>query len=448
MTFEALKLTRQFLRATEDAGYQSPTPVQEKAIPILLAGQDLIAIAQTGTGKTAAYLLPLLQALKFPQGESPRALILAPTKELVIQIHSEALKFARHTELRALALFGGVGYKTQLADLLAGQDLVVATPGRFLELYQRSGLDPKKIRYMVLDEADRMMDMGFMPQLRQIQELVPRKRQNMLFSATFPPRVERLADEFLLWPQRLEITPPATPATGVRQHKMSLPNHAAKHWVIASLLNQEHAGERAVIFVGQKSHAEDLTRYLETHLKGGVRALHSNKGQNARLNALDLFREGKIRCLVSTDVSSRGIDVPETRVVINFSVPRDPQDYVHRIGRTGRAFQTGDAYTLVDPSEGYALKRIESLTLQPLAPMEVPEDLPVFETSAAEKKIHARRIDAEMKRLDPNYQGAFHERKRKKPGANTRSGKSGSGKSGSGNGAAKSGTKSTRARGR
>ncbi len=413
MTFEALKLTRQFLSAVEDAGYQEPTPIQERAIPILLSGQDLIAIAQTGTGKTAAFLLPLLQMLKFPQGDHPRAMVLAPTKELVIQSHAEATKFAKHTELRVLALFGGVGYKTQLADLMAGQDLVVATPGRYLELYQRGGMDPKRIRYMVLDEADRMMDMGFMPQLRQIQELVPRKRQNMLFSATFPAKVERLADEFLLWPQRLEITPPATTATGVRQFKMKVPNEATKHWVVAQLLNGPHASDRAVVFVSQKSQAESLASYLETHLKGGVRALHSNKGQNARLNALDLFRAGKIRCLVSTDVSSRGIDVPETRVVINGSVPRDPQDYVHRVGRTGRAFQTGDAYTLVDPSEGYALQRIEALTQQTLEWLPTPEGIPEWETGKAEKQVQARRIDAEMRRLDPNYQGAFHERKRK-----------------------------------
>ena len=413
MTFEELKLTRQFIRATEDAGYERPSPIQEKAIPPIRAGQDVIGIAQTGTGKTAAFLLPTLQKLKFPQGLDPRAVVLAPTKELVLQIHQEAVQFARHTELRCLALYGGIGYKEQLAAVQAGQDLLIATPGRFLEIYQRGGFNPKKITTVVLDEADRMMDMGFMPQLRLVQELVPSKRQNLLFSATFPERVQRLADEFLLWPTRVEATPQSTPVATVKQYQAALPNVNTKLHYIKHLLTERFPEARVMVFVREKDQAEQIGRALEGPLAGSVRTIHSNKGQNSRIHAMDLFREGAIRCLVSTDVASRGIDVPETSVVINFSVPRDPHDYVHRIGRTGRAFREGVAITLVDPSEGYALERIVELTSTPIEPLELPEDLPIEETPRWEKQAQARTIDGEMRKRDPNYKGAFHEKKKK-----------------------------------
>ena len=418
MTFEELKLTRQFIRAVEDAGYTHPTPIQEKAIPPIRAGQDVIGIAQTGTGKTAAFLLPTLQKLNFPQGNDPRAVVLAPTKELVMQIHHEATLFARHTELRCLALYGGIGYKQQLAEVQAGQDLLVATPGRFLEIYQRGGFNPKKITTVILDEADRMMDMGFMPQLRLVQELVPSKRQNLLFSATFPERVQRLADEFLLWPTRVEATPQSTPVATVQQFQSALPNVVTKLHFVKHLLTDRFPDARVMVFVREKEQAELIARGLQGPLHGSVRTIHSNKGQNSRIHAMELFREGSIRCLVSTDVASRGIDVPETSVVINFSVPRDPHDYVHRIGRTGRAFRDGVAITLVDPSEGYALERIIELTSTPIEILEVPEDLPTEETPRWEKQAQARIIDAEMRKRDPNYKGAFHEKKRKSANSN------------------------------
>ncbi len=413
MTFEELKLTRQFIRAVEQAGYNAPTPIQEKAIPPIRSGQDVIGIAQTGTGKTAAFLLPTLQKLKYPQGMEPRAVVLAPTKELVLQIHEQAERFAQFTELRCLALYGGIGYKKQLEAVQAGQDLLIATPGRFLEIYQRGGFNPKKITTVVLDEADRMMDMGFMPQLRLVQELVPSKRQNLLFSATFPERVQRLADEFLLWPTRVEATPQSTPVATVQQFSAALPNVATKLHFVKYLLTERYPEARAMVFVREKDQAELISRGLADALKGQVRSIHSNKGQNSRIHAMDLFREGAIRCLVSTDVASRGIDVPETSLVINFSVPRDPHDYVHRIGRTGRAFRDGEAFTLVDPSEGYALERIVELTQTPIAPFDVPAELPVEETPRWEKQAQARTIDGEMRKRDPNYKGAFHEKKKK-----------------------------------
>ena len=413
MRFDDLKLTRQFLNAIEDAGYENATPIQQKAIPPLRAGQDVIGIAQTGTGKTAAFLLPLLQTLKYAQGEAPRGLVLAPTKELVVQIHQEALKFASYTDLRIVAFYGGVGPKKQIEEIADGVDLIVSTPGRFLEIYSRGHVETKKLKHIVLDEADRMMDMGFMPQIRQIQEVIPTKRQNILFSATFPPRVERLAEEFLLWPTRIEVTPESTPVSTVTQYKLSLPNLRTKIAFIEWYVREQLGDDRLLIFTRRKEEAENLFKFLDRSFDKGVRAVHSNKGQNARINAMQDFRTGAVQILIATDVASRGIDVPETQWVINASVPRDPHDYIHRIGRTGRAFREGSALTLVDPSEKFALERIESLTGESLLDFPAVPELEAFETPRREKQNQAREIDRELKKRDPNYQGAFHEKKRK-----------------------------------
>ena len=413
MRFDDLKLTRQFLNAIEDAGYENATPIQQKAIPPLRAGQDVIGIAQTGTGKTAAFLLPLLQTLKYAQGEAPRGLVLAPTKELVVQIHQEALKFASYTDLRIVAFYGGVGPKKQIEEIADGVDLIVSTPGRFLEIYSRGHVETKKLKHIVLDEADRMMDMGFMPQIRQIQEVIPTKRQNILFSATFPPRVERLAEEFLLWPTRIEVTPESTPVSTVTQYKLSLPNLRTKIAFIEWYVREQLGDDRLLIFTRRKEEAENLFKFLDRSFDKGVRAVHSNKGQNARINAMQDFRTGAVQILIATDVASRGIDVPETQWVINASVPRDPHDYIHRIGRTGRAFREGSALTLVDPSEKFALERIESLTGESLLDFPAVPELEAFETPRREKQNQAREIDRELKKRDPNYQGAFHEKKHK-----------------------------------
>lgn len=413
MRFDELKLTRQFLNAIEDAGYENATPIQQKAIPPLRAGQDVIGIAQTGTGKTAAFLLPLLQTLKYAQGEAPRGLVLAPTKELVVQIHQEALKFASYTDLRIVAFYGGVGPKKQIEEISDGVDLIVSTPGRFLEIYSRGYVETKKLKHIVLDEADRMMDMGFMPQIRQIQEVIPTKRQNILFSATFPPRVERLAEEFLLWPTRIEVTPESTPVSTVTQYRLSLPNLRTKIAFIEWYVREQLGDDRLLIFTRRKEEAENLFKFLDRSFDKGVRAVHSNKGQNARINAMQDFRTGAVQILIATDVASRGIDVPETQWVINASVPRDPHDYIHRIGRTGRAFREGSALTLVDPAEKFALERIESLTGESLLDFPAVPELEAFETPRREKQNQAREIDRELKKRDPNYQGAFHEKKRK-----------------------------------
>lgn len=424
MQFEDLKLKRQFLKAVSDLGYVVPTPIQVQAIPRLLAGQDVIGVAQTGTGKTGAYVLPLLQKLKGRQDGHPRIAILVPTKELALQVHSAVQGFAAYTDIRSLALVGGVGPKTQIAELEAGADVVVATPGRFMELYLRGALLTKKLHALVLDEADRMMDMGFMPQLRDLLEVLPRKRQNVLFSATFPKRVERLADEFLLWPTRIEVTPEGTPVASVDQYVVRAPNVQTKINAVIHWLMDSHPDSRALLFVRTKEDAKRVRQALEKALPAQVAEIHSNKAQHTRLAAMTKFRAGEVRVLVSTDVSARGIDVPETEVVINFNVPRMSDDYVHRIGRTGRADRHGMAYTLVDPTDEVALKRV----LDHLPADSLPEKLELSaqieraETPPWEAKSMARTIDFQKRKADPTYKGAFHEKKRKSSGSRGGSG--------------------------
>jgi ATP-dependent RNA helicase RhlE len=410
MTFEELKLTRQFLDAVNELGYESPSEIQEKVIPRVLGGQDVIGIAQTGTGKTAAYVLPLLQLLKYPQGDEPRALILVPTKELVVQVEEQIQSLCKYTELRYVALYGGVGPKTQIDIIKKGVDIIVATPGRFLEIYAKRVIIPKKIKHVVLDECDRMMDMGFWPQLREIQEKLPQKKQQLLFSATFPERVERIADNFLLFPSRVEVTPQATPATTVEQRVYMVPNFKTKLNLLMHLLEGDEM-KRVMVFVRTKADATSMGKFMERSNVGEIRFLHSNIGQNSRMNAIKDFKDGNVRILVSTDVTARGIDVFEVSHVVNFQVPGHYEDYVHRIGRTGRAFKTGVAISFVDQSEEYHLTNIQKIIRQTIPVFEIPEVVHIEKTEPEEKQEQAREIDRQKRLDDPEFKGAFHEKK-------------------------------------
>jgi ATP-dependent RNA helicase RhlE len=410
MTFEELKLTRQFLDAVKELGYESPSEIQEKVIPRVLGGQDVIGIAQTGTGKTAAYVLPLLQLLKYPQGDEPRALILVPTKELVVQVEEQIQSLCKYTELRYVALYGGVGPKTQIEIIKKGVDIIVATPGRFLEIYAKRVIIPKKIKHVVLDECDRMMDMGFWPQLREIQEKLPQKKQQLLFSATFPERVERIADNFLLFPSRVEVTPQATPATTVEQRVYMVPNFKTKLNLLMHLLEGDEM-KRVMVFVRTKADATSMGKFMERSNVGEIRFLHSNIGQNSRMNAIKDFKDGNVRILVSTDVTARGIDVFEVSHVVNFQVPGHYEDYVHRIGRTGRAFKTGVAISFVDQSEEYHLTSIQKIIRQTIPVFEIPEVVKIEKTEPEEKQEHAREIDRQKRLDNPEFKGAFHEKK-------------------------------------
>jgi ATP-dependent RNA helicase RhlE len=412
MNWLDFKLNKQLLDAVVDAGFTNPTEVQEKCIPLILGGQQVIGIAQTGTGKTAAYLLPVLMKAKFAQGTDPRVLILVPTKELVVQVAAQVAALSKYTDLRTVHLYGGVGPKTQIDNIKAGVDIVVATPGRFLELYQRNELTSKQIKTLVLDEADRMLDMGFMPQLRRIFEVIPSKRQNLLFSATFPQRVERLSQEFLEFPVRVEITPPATVPSKVEQELYWVPNSRTKINFLEFVLQDKEVFNRVMVFARTKDAANDIFKFIERKGYGPAKVVHSNKGQNSRINAVTEFKEGKLRVLVSTDVASRGIDVTNVSHVINFDVPIVYEDYVHRIGRTGRAFQSGKAITLVTDSEKYHIDKIEKIIREKIPIKKLPDQVLIAETPREELQDMAREIDRQKRYEDPEFKGAFHEKKR------------------------------------
>jgi ATP-dependent RNA helicase RhlE len=407
-----LKLNKQLLQAVEEIGFSQPTDVQLKSIPLILGGQAVIGIAQTGTGKTAAYMLPLLLKVHYQQGTDPRALILVPTKELVVQVTAQATQLAKHTDIRIAGIYGGVGAQAQIAEIRKGVDILVATPGRMMDIYLRNELPVKQIKTLVLDEADRMMDMGFMPQLRKIFEVIPSKRQNLLFSATFHPKIEQLSQEFLEFPVKIEVTPQSTPARKVEQEMYQVPNLRTKINFVEMLLGDHEEFKRVMIFARTKGNADSVFKFIDRKNLGPVRVVHSNKGQNSRINAVSEFREGKLRVLVSTDVAARGIDVTGVSHVINFDVPVVYEDYVHRIGRTGRAFAEGKAITLVTPAEEYHIGRIESIIREKIPLRRLPASIPIEETSSEEAQDMAREIDTQKRRDDPEFKGAFHERKR------------------------------------
>ncbi|NVJ87560.1 MAG: DEAD/DEAH box helicase [Algoriphagus sp.] len=408
--FEAFKLNRQLLNAVEEAGYTQPTPIQEKGIPLALAGHDVLGIAQTGTGKTAAYVLPILMKVKYAQGMHPRAMILAPTRELVMQIETVCKELGKYTDIRVVSLYGGIGPKTQIEQIEAGVDLIISTPGRFMDLYKKGVILTKELKTMVLDEADKMLDMGFMPQIRAILEVIPVKRQNLLFSATFSPKVERLSTEFLEFPERVEITPSATTAETIDQVKYFVPNIRTKINLLENLLENEEVS-RAIIFTRSRKNAEEVSNFLQRKKVGEVRVIHANKGQNTRINSMEDFKAGDVRILVATDVASRGLDVTMVSHVINFDVPLIYEDYVHRIGRTGRAENEGMAITFINPAEAWHFEKIEELIRMEVPEVAIPKSVTITETPFAEKQIYARELDKLKQKENPDYKGAFHEKK-------------------------------------
>jgi ATP-dependent RNA helicase RhlE len=411
--FEIFDLNRQLLNAIEEAGYTEPTPIQEQAIPLIAAGHDVLGIAQTGTGKTAAYLLPILMKVKYAQGMSPRCLIVAPTRELVMQIDKAIADFAKYTDIRHTAIYGGLGPKTQIENLTKGIDILVATTGRFLDLYLKGEINVKGLKYFILDEADKMMDMGFMPQIRRILEVI---------SATFSDRVERLSAEFLEFPIRLEVTPQATTATTVQQRLFEVPNFRTKINLLGQLIAggepQSQQVTRAMVFVRSKVNADNIFKFLTRKIfnadesgNSPVRVIHANKGQNTRINAIEDFRSGNIQVLVATDVAARGIDIPEVSHVINFDVPLIYEDYVHRIGRTGRANHTGEAITFMTIAEEYHVKKIEKIIRMEIPREKMPVEVEITETPFDEQQAYLREIDDQKKKENPDFKGAFHDKK-------------------------------------
>jgi ATP-dependent RNA helicase RhlE len=372
MSFESLGLEPALLRALAEQGYAQPTPIQAAAIPVVLEGGDLLAAAQTGTGKTAAFALPLLQHLSHGAPATtrrPRALVLTPTRELAAQVHDNLRDYGKHLRISSTTIFGGVSMGPQMQALRRGVDIVIATPGRLIDHMQQRSLDLSGIEVLVLDEADRMLDMGFLPALKRILAALPKRRQTLLFSATFAPPIKALAMQFMHEPKEVSVTPPNTVATTVTHHVHPV-DAANKRDLLLHVLSQD-SRRQTLVFSRTKHGADKLVRYLET---AGMRAaaIHGNKSQNARTRALSDFKTGRITVLVATDIAARGIDIDQLPIVINFDLPMVAEDYVHRIGRTGRAGADGMAVSLVSHDESGLLRDIRKLLKQDIAVSEVP----------------------------------------------------------------------------
>ena len=368
--FSELGLAETLQRALAKREHTTPTPIQAQAIPEVLAGRDVLAIAQTGTGKTAAFALPILHRLAGAngggRGRAPRALVLAPTRELAIQIADEFRAYGTHLQLRLAVIYGGVGQRPQVDALARGVDILVATPGRLLDLMGQRRVKLHRVEHLVLDEADRMLDMGFVRDVRRILVALPAVRQSLLFSATMPRDVARLASDFLRDPVRVAVTPQATPVERIKQCVFHVPSEG-KRRLLADIL-VDPALSRVLVFARTKHRADRLATQLE---KGGVaaEAMHGDKSQGARQQALERFRRGEARVLVATDIAARGIDVDDISHVINYELPNVPESYVHRIGRTARAGAGGIAYSFCDAGERESLGQIETLIRQRLTVM-------------------------------------------------------------------------------
>ncbi|MBU6257362.1 MAG: DEAD/DEAH box helicase, partial [Burkholderiales bacterium] len=378
--FNTLPLDPKLLRAVADSGYTAMTPIQAKAIPIVLAGRDVMGAAQTGTGKTAAFTLPLLQkmlrhenASMSPARHPVRALVLAPTRELADQVADNVKKYAQHTQLRSAVVFGGIDMKPQTLQLKAGVEVLIATPGRLLDHIEAKNAVLNQVEYVVLDEADRMLDIGFLPDLQRILSYLPKARQTLLFSATFSPEIKRLANSYLQDPLLVEVARPNATATNVEQRFYSVGDDD-KRGVVRQLLRTRELSQ-AIIFVNSKLGAARLARSFE---RDGLKtqALHGDKSQDERLKALAAFKAGEVDLLVATDVAARGLDIADLPAVFNFDVPFNAEDYVHRIGRTGRAGASGLAITLCSERDMRSLGDIEKLIKRKVELREVEVQAP------------------------------------------------------------------------
>jgi len=360
MPFDVLGLSDEVLRAVNDSGYTEPTPIQRDAIPVVLMGRDVLGCAQTGTGKTASFTLPMIDILASGQAKArmPRSLIIEPTRELAAQVADNFTKYTKYQKLNFALLIGGTRFAEQERALDRGCDVLIATPGRLLDLFERGKILLSDVKVFVIDEADRMLDMGFIPDVEKIASLMPRMRQTLFFSATMPPEIRKLADQFLINPKEITVAPPASPAATVAQHKVVVADKD-KRAALRQLITQEEV-TNAIIFCNRKRDVDMLLTSLKQHGFDAA-GLHGDMAQPVRTATLEKFRDGEVRLLIASDVAARGLDIPLVGHVFNFDVPMHAEDYVHRIGRTGRAGRAGKAFTLVAPDDTKYLGGVESM---------------------------------------------------------------------------------------
>lgn len=413
-TFKDLNLTKQLLNALSDIGFENPTPIQQKAFPVIMSGKDAVGIAQTGTGKTFAYLLPILRQLTYSEQRQPRVLIVVPTRELVLQVVDEVAKLSAYMQARCVGVYGGGNINIQKQKVYDGVDILVATPGRLIDLTLSRTLQFNSIQKLVIDEVDEMLNLGFRAQLIKILDILPQKRQNLMFSATLNEDVELMIDNYFKKPEYIELISRGTPLEKIIQQAYYVPNFYTKVNLLEFLLQTEKAFSKVLLFVKNKKIADDIYKELEGEFAEDIGVIHSNKSQPQRFSAVKKFDEGTHRLLIATDVIARGLDLKDVTHVINFDMPsKEASAYIHRIGRTGRADKTGIAISFVTKKDTTMQKEIETLMKKKLVILDMPEAVEISENLTQDEKPVTR--DKSLKKIPKiiTPTGAFHEKKDK-----------------------------------
>ncbi|HTI90765.1 MAG TPA: DEAD/DEAH box helicase [Puia sp.] len=411
MTFSDFNLNKPLQDALADLGFQNPTSIQQKVFSVIMSGRDVCGIAQTGTGKTFAYLLPCLRLLTFSKTRTPQMLIIVPTRELVVQVVQSIKELTTYMTLQAVGIYGGVNINTQKTEVEKGADIVVATPGRLYDLALNGALRLKDVKKLVIDEVDEMFNLGFRTQLRNILDLLPAKRQNLLFSATITDEVETLMNTYFNNPVRIEAAPTGTPVENIDQKSYEVPNFYTKVNLLEWLLSHNTEMTRVLIFVATKSLADQLYAQLTEKFPGKTGVIHSNKDQNYRFNTVNKFKSGEYHFVIATDIIARGLDVAEVSHVINFDIPDVPENYIHRIGRTGRADQKGIAISFMTEKEKEYRAAIQDLMNYTIPITPLPEDLEISDvlTEDEKPKVYTKVIPLNIPK--PEFSGgAFHEK--------------------------------------
>lgn len=421
MPFSDFKIEKRLLNAVTELGYTTPTTIQEKVFPVVMSGADVCGVAQTGTGKTLAYLLPLLNGWKYSKTREPQILVLMPTRELVVQVVETVKSLVTQLSVEVRGIYGGVNINTQRLELQNGCDVLVATPGRLYDLAVTGAFKVKSIKKLVIDEMDEMLNLGFRPQIQNIMDLLPQRRQNLLFSATLTEEVEGILDEYFNNPVRVEAAPSGTPVDNISQSAYEVPNFYSKVALLKLLLTEDAGMSRVLVFAVTKKLADALYAELEPDFGEALGILHSNKDQNYRFNAVKRFKEGNCRVLVATDLVARGIDIADVTHVINFDLPDSPEAYIHRIGRTGRAEQRGEALSFVTEKEQKQKEDIEAFMKRdiPVLPLPAHLELSTRLTEDEVPKVYMKEIPVKLPKKEERG-AAFHPKSAKNSKVNKR----------------------------
>jgi ATP-dependent RNA helicase RhlE len=412
-SFHDLNLSKQLLKALEEQGLSTPTTIQSKSFSVIMSGRDVVGIAQTGTGKTLAFLLPTLNMLKYSNQNDPRVIILVPTRELVLQVVEEIEKLTTYVSIRTLGIFGGANINTQIDQIMSGVDIIVATPGRFYDVILNGTLKTKMIQKLIIDEMDEMLNLGFRVQLKNILEVIPEKRQNLLFSATLDEEVESIIDDYFNTPERVEAAAPGTPVEKIRQSTFKIPNFLSKVNLIKHLFEKDETMNKVLVFTKSRKIADLLFDNINEYFPEDIGVIHSNKSQNYRFNSLKNFQDNKHRILIATDLVSRGLDISDVSHVINFDIPEDPTHYIHRIGRTGRADKEGIAISFISDLDVDLYAKIETTINSTISDTTIPEEVEISSTLLEFEKPEVPGVNYLAKTTLKNSQGAFHEKKEK-----------------------------------